>query len=134
MMRNAITVMTVKDLAQSLAYYRDKLGFEIAFQYGEPAFYAGLFSGEVPASSRRRPTSRTACAISTWPTSTATCSSSGWKPRRTEGQDTELWQPDLRTLIRTAAPRLGRRPKQAESDRFHAEVSEWKQRGYFSTF
>jgi catechol 2,3-dioxygenase-like lactoylglutathione lyase family enzyme len=47
MMRNAITVMTVKDLAQSLAYYRDKLGFEIAFQYGEPAFYAGLFSGEV---------------------------------------------------------------------------------------
>ena len=47
MMHNAITVMTVSDLPQSLAYYRDKLGFEIAFQYGEPAFYAGLFSGKV---------------------------------------------------------------------------------------
>jgi catechol 2,3-dioxygenase-like lactoylglutathione lyase family enzyme len=47
MMHNAITVMTVKDLAQSLAYYRDKLGFEIAFQYGEPAFYAGVCSGDV---------------------------------------------------------------------------------------
>lgn len=47
MMHNAITVMTVKDLAQSLAYYSDTLGFEIAFQYGEPAFYAGIFSGNV---------------------------------------------------------------------------------------
>ena len=47
MMQNAITVMTVKDLARSLAYYRDRLGFEIAFQYGEPALYAGVFSGDV---------------------------------------------------------------------------------------
>lgn len=30
------------DLDRTLAYYRDKLGFEIQFQYGEPAFYAGV--------------------------------------------------------------------------------------------
>lgn len=30
----------VTDLAASLALYRDKLGFEIVFQYGEPPFYA----------------------------------------------------------------------------------------------
>jgi catechol 2,3-dioxygenase-like lactoylglutathione lyase family enzyme len=47
MMHNAITVMTVTDLAQSVVYYRDTLGFDVAFQYGEPAFYAGLFSGKV---------------------------------------------------------------------------------------
>jgi catechol 2,3-dioxygenase-like lactoylglutathione lyase family enzyme len=47
MMHSAITIMTVRDLPQSLAYYRDTLGFEIAFQYGEPAFYAGLCSGSV---------------------------------------------------------------------------------------
>ena len=39
--------MTVKDLQQSLAYYHDKLGFDVAFQYGEPVFYAGVCSGEV---------------------------------------------------------------------------------------
>ncbi len=47
MMHNAITVMTVSNIQQSLAYYRNKLGFEIAFQYGEPAFYAGVCSGSV---------------------------------------------------------------------------------------
>jgi len=35
-----------------------------------------------PGSSRRRRTTTTACAISMWPIPTATCSSSGWKPRR----------------------------------------------------
>ena len=47
MMHNAITVMTVSNLQQSLAYYRDTLGFEIAFKYGEPAFYAGVRGGSV---------------------------------------------------------------------------------------
>lgn len=29
------------DLAATLAYYRDKLGFETQFLYGDPPFYAG---------------------------------------------------------------------------------------------
>lgn len=29
------------DLHKTLAYYRDTLGFETQFEYGEPAFYAG---------------------------------------------------------------------------------------------
>jgi len=29
------------DLATTLRYYQDKLGFETQFTYGEPAFYAG---------------------------------------------------------------------------------------------
>jgi catechol 2,3-dioxygenase-like lactoylglutathione lyase family enzyme len=47
MMRGSTTVMTVKNVLESLAYYRDKLGFDVAFEYGEPTFYIGLCSGEV---------------------------------------------------------------------------------------
>jgi catechol 2,3-dioxygenase-like lactoylglutathione lyase family enzyme len=47
MMHASIAVMTVRDIAQSLAYYRDKLGFETAFEYGQPTYYAGLSSGGV---------------------------------------------------------------------------------------
>ena len=53
------TVFTVKDVMASLAYYRDKLGFDVAFEYGNPTFYVGLCSrrGE-PAPDRRRQTPR----------------------------------------------------------------------------
>ena len=47
MMHNSITVMTVRDIQQSLAYYRDKLGFDLVFEYGEPTYYAGVCSGDV---------------------------------------------------------------------------------------
>jgi uncharacterized glyoxalase superfamily protein PhnB len=47
MMRGSTTVMTVKNVLESLAYYRDKLGFDVAFEYGKPTFYVGLCSGEV---------------------------------------------------------------------------------------
>lgn len=47
MMRGSTTVFTVKNIIESLAYYRDKIGFDIAFEYGTPTFYAGLCSGEV---------------------------------------------------------------------------------------
>ncbi len=47
MMRSSTTVMTVKNVAQSMPYYRDKLGFDIAFEYGKPTFYVGLCSGDV---------------------------------------------------------------------------------------
>ena len=32
MMRASTTVMTVKDVLESMAYYRDKLGFDVAFE------------------------------------------------------------------------------------------------------
>jgi catechol 2,3-dioxygenase-like lactoylglutathione lyase family enzyme len=47
MMRASITVMTVKNVLESMAYYRDKLGFDVAFEYGKPTFYVGLCSGDV---------------------------------------------------------------------------------------
>lgn len=47
MMRKSIAVFTVRDIGASLAYYRDKLGFDVAFEYGTPTFYAGVCSGDV---------------------------------------------------------------------------------------
>jgi catechol 2,3-dioxygenase-like lactoylglutathione lyase family enzyme len=47
MMHKSITVFTVRDVKASLSYYQDKLGFEKAFEYGEPTFYVGLCSGNV---------------------------------------------------------------------------------------
>lgn len=47
MMRASTTVFTVRNITESLAYYRDKLGLDVAFEYGTPTFYAGLCSGEV---------------------------------------------------------------------------------------
>lgn len=38
----AATVFTVSDVAASLAYYRDVLGFGVAFEYGAPLYYACL--------------------------------------------------------------------------------------------
>lgn len=38
MMRASTTVFTVTNVMDSAAYYRDKLGFDVAFQYGEPTF------------------------------------------------------------------------------------------------
>jgi catechol 2,3-dioxygenase-like lactoylglutathione lyase family enzyme len=47
MMHNSITVFTVKDVKASAGYYRDKLGFDLAFEYGTPTYYVGLCSGGV---------------------------------------------------------------------------------------
>ncbi|MFN4014647.1 MAG: VOC family protein [Reyranella sp.] len=47
MMRGSTTIFTVKDARASLAYYRDCIGFDVAFEYGAPTFYVGLCSGEV---------------------------------------------------------------------------------------
>ena len=46
-MHGSTTVFTVKDVMASLAYYRDKLGFDVAFEYGTPTFYVGVCSGDV---------------------------------------------------------------------------------------
>lgn len=47
MLVGAATIFTVKDIAASLAYYRDALGFDVTFQYGEPTYYACLCRNEV---------------------------------------------------------------------------------------
>lgn len=39
-------VLQVADLSQALAYYRDVLGFEQEFAYGEPPFYGAVKLGE----------------------------------------------------------------------------------------
>jgi catechol 2,3-dioxygenase-like lactoylglutathione lyase family enzyme len=36
----------VTDIAAALAFYSAKLGFEVRFAYGEPAFYAGIARNE----------------------------------------------------------------------------------------
>ena len=47
MLVGAATIFSVRDLAASVAHYRDVLGFTVTFQYGEPAFYACLCRDEV---------------------------------------------------------------------------------------
>jgi len=47
MLKIAATIFTVRDLMASIAYYHDKMGFEVTFQYGEPPFYACLCRDEV---------------------------------------------------------------------------------------
>lgn len=43
----AATVFVVKDIAASIAHYRDVLGFTVTFEYGTPLFYACLCRDEV---------------------------------------------------------------------------------------
>jgi uncharacterized glyoxalase superfamily protein PhnB len=38
----AATLLVVRDVLQSVAYFRDALGFHVEFTYGEPTFYAGV--------------------------------------------------------------------------------------------
>jgi len=47
MLAGAATIFTVRDIGASLAYYRDMLGFDVTFQYGEPTYYACLCRDEV---------------------------------------------------------------------------------------
>jgi catechol 2,3-dioxygenase-like lactoylglutathione lyase family enzyme len=47
MMVGAATVFVVSDIPKSVEYYRDALGFTVAFQYGNPTFYACLCRDEV---------------------------------------------------------------------------------------
>ena len=46
-MVGAATVFVVSDMARSIAYYRDELGFAVTFEYGAPVFYACLCRDEV---------------------------------------------------------------------------------------
>ena len=47
MMAGSATVFVVSDIATSLAYYRDMLGFQVTFEYGQPLSYACLCRDEI---------------------------------------------------------------------------------------
>jgi len=47
MLVGVATIFSVRDLAASVAHYRDVFGFTVTFQYGAPAFYACLCRDEV---------------------------------------------------------------------------------------
>ena len=38
----AATVFVVRDVIRSVEHYREVLGFDIEFTYGQPTFYAGV--------------------------------------------------------------------------------------------
>ena len=46
MLTGTATVLVVRDIAASIVYYRDALGFAITFEYGEPTFYVCLCRDE----------------------------------------------------------------------------------------
>jgi hypothetical protein len=41
-LREAATLFAVQDVLRSVEHYRDALGFQVEFTYGEPTFYAGV--------------------------------------------------------------------------------------------
>ena len=43
--RAAAAVFSVSDVGKSVAHYRDALGFQVEFTYGEPLAYAGVERG-----------------------------------------------------------------------------------------
>jgi catechol 2,3-dioxygenase-like lactoylglutathione lyase family enzyme len=47
MMVGSATVFVVSDIARSLAYYRDALGFDLTFEYGAPTYYVCLCRDDV---------------------------------------------------------------------------------------
>lgn len=45
-MKPAIPILFVRDVTAAAAFFRDKLGFETDFLYGEPPFYGAVSRGE----------------------------------------------------------------------------------------
>ena len=46
-MNSIVPVLFVRDVPASAAYFRDRLGFEIDFLYGDPPFYGAVSRGSV---------------------------------------------------------------------------------------
>jgi len=46
-LHGAAPVFVVRDVLKSVEHYRDVLGFEVEFLYGEPTYYAGVERGNV---------------------------------------------------------------------------------------
>jgi catechol 2,3-dioxygenase-like lactoylglutathione lyase family enzyme len=45
--QRALGVVFVTDFERALAFYCDKLGFEVAYTYGEPAFWGEVRRGDI---------------------------------------------------------------------------------------
>jgi catechol 2,3-dioxygenase-like lactoylglutathione lyase family enzyme len=45
--REGVAAFAVGDLEASLDYYQNQLGFEVAFRWGDPAYFAGVCRGAV---------------------------------------------------------------------------------------
>lgn len=60
-LRGFSAVFTVRDVGVSLAFYRERLGFAVQFQMGEPPSYAIIESG--PVSLHLMPASQAAAAL-----------------------------------------------------------------------
>lgn len=46
-LQGSAPVFVVRDVLKSVEYYRDALGFDTEFLYGEPVFYGGVERGRV---------------------------------------------------------------------------------------
>lgn len=46
-LKSIVPILFVRDVPASAAFFRDKLGFEIDFLYGEPPFYGAVSRDEV---------------------------------------------------------------------------------------
>ena len=44
-LKSIVPILFVRDVSASAAFFRDKLGFEIDFLYGEPPFYGAVSRG-----------------------------------------------------------------------------------------
>lgn len=60
-LRGFSAVFTVRDVGASLAFYRERLGFAVQFQMGDPPSYAIIESG--PVSLHLMPVSQSAAAL-----------------------------------------------------------------------
>ena len=61
-------IFVVRDIGASLAHYRDALGFEVAFEWGDPTYYAGVCRGALTihlqaASNTERPAGASAVTV-----------------------------------------------------------------------
>lgn len=69
MMVGSAAVFAVTDMTASVTYYRDVLGFDVTFQYGEPIYYTCLCRDEVALhlnssdNTRRLPGSGSLCVF-----------------------------------------------------------------------
>ena len=45
-LKSFVPILFVRDVSESAAFYREKLGFEIDFLYGTPPFYGSVSRGE----------------------------------------------------------------------------------------
>ena len=76
-LREAATLFVVQDVLRSVEHYRDALGFQVDFTYGEPTFYAGVERDNVAihlqaaSETKRHPgTARSTCSSPGWTRST----------------------------------------------------------------